>query len=261
MQKAGIAIFPDEKTALFCQLPTTDETQSGIMLPAYYTSLEIKAIGPDGTKIKNARFCGVMLAENHIFIVYNAGSAQMRWDQKSEIKTRALVSFLFCRQWFPKLYSQSEVRGILIGADMSTAQQLLCETHSKAARLFRFDQTFEHFHFIPNTLQGDFLLQLLCNAAQLATLQSVLSEGLLPADSGAPIENDGFEEDGTPVLFAFDGDLQRLQNFINMLQLRESSGSVICFDFQAEAFCAYCGDNAKLQTIDMEKLKRRIFPS
>lgn len=260
MQKSGISIFPDEKTALSGQTPLPDETQTGIRLPAYYSSLEIKALGPDSTKIKNARFCGVLLTRQRIYLVYNAGDSLMRWEQKSEIKTRALVAYLLCRERLPERYARAEVQGILMGTEMETARRLLCAGEPKSFRVFRLDQTFEHFHFVPGNPQGELLLRLLCIEERTLELREVLSDGLRPANPRAPIENDGFEEDGTPVLFSFDGDLQRLSNFVSMLQLRESKGVIVCFDFQAQVFGAYCGESVRLQTIDLEKYKRRFLP-
>lgn len=257
MQKAGIPIFHDEKAQLFHR---QDEAPTEIVLPAYYTSLEVKSFGPDGTKIKNARFYGILLTKKYIYLVYNAGESLMRWEQKSEIKTRALTHYLLGRELLPNLYAQTEVRGILIGADMEVAKRILCESHKKSSRIFRLDQTFEHLYFVPQNFQGDFMLQMLCCEKLQLSLADVLADGLSPANPNAPIENDGFEADGTPVLFAFDGDVQRLSNFINMLELRQSKGLVICFDFQATAFAAYGKDHIRLQTIDFEKVKRRFFP-
>lgn len=260
MQKAGIPIFHDEKAMLFHPQAGTGTRQSKLVLPAYYTSLEIKAFGPDGSKIKNARFYGVLLTESIVYLVYNAGESLMRWEQKSEIKTHALIRFLVCRELLPQQYGQAEIRAILIGSDMETARRILCEPHATSARIFRLDQTFEHFHFVPHTPQGDFMLQLLCRRDLQRMLRETLLDGLLPADAGAPIENDGYGEDGIPVLFSFDGDLQRLSNFVKMLELRESRGVVICFDFQAAAFAEYGGDRIELQKINFEKLNRRLFP-
>lgn len=260
MQKAGIRIFPDEKPSIFTELPPSKETRAELLLPAYYTSLEVKGRGLEGTKIKGARFCGVLLTECNIYLVYNSGDSLMRWDRKSEIKSRAMITHLLCRERLPERYAQANAQGILLGADMETANHILNAPTNKNARVFQLDQTFEHFHFIPWNAQGDLLLQLLCREDIGTQLKSLLSEGLRPADSGAPIENDGFEEDGSPVLFSFDGDLQRLSKFVNMLQLQERQGVVYCFDFQTAAFGHYCGACARMQSISLEKFKQRFLP-
>lgn len=260
MQKAGIPVFHDEKAALFEPHDYSSEAQANIRLPAYYSSLEVKGTGLSGMKIKNARFHGILLTEHCIYLVYNTGDTQMRWEQKSEIKTRALITYLLCHERLPRRFSLTEVQGILIGADMDTARRILCAPQQKSACGFRLDQTYEHFHFVPGNQDGDLLLQLLCREDLIAKLRALLSDGLRPADPRAPIENDGFEEDGTPVLFSFDGDIQRLQNFVRMLELRESRGLVFCFDFQAEVFGEFCGACVRMQTIDLEKFKQRFIP-
>lgn len=260
MQKVGVPIYADEKADIFGKAPSSGEVQTGIPLPAYYTSLEVKGSDQSGTKIKNARFHGILLTENRIYLVYNTGNSIMRWEQGSEIKTRALMTYLLCQKRLSDHFVWAEVQAILMGTDMEIARKILSATHPRSACGIKLDRTFEHFHFIPGNQEGDFLLQLLCSEDLKARLYATLSEGLCPADPKAPIENDGFEEDGTPVLFAFDGDIQRLQNFIGMLQLREATGHVICFDFQADVFREYCGSHAQLQTIDLEKLKRQLLP-
>lgn len=260
MKLSGVAIFPDEKAPLFSNgFPSAGNSEPP--LPAYYSSREVKAIGIESTKIKNARFCGVLLTESMVYLCYNAGESIMRWTQKSEIKTRALIAYLVCRELLPGRYPSNAVQGIVFGPSPGTALPLLQNKVGKSERAFRLDQTFDQFHFIPQSVDGDMLLRLLTDDALAAKLRSTLSSGLLPADPGAPIENNGFEEDGTPVLFAFDGDLQRLSNFVQMLQLRKSQGAVFCFDFQANAFKQYGGDRLTIRTIDTTKFRRHFLPS
>ncbi len=260
MKLAEVAVFPDEKAPLFSTGLSTFANEDSLLLPAYYSSREVKAIGIEGTKVKNARFCGVLLTEGKVYLCYNAGESIMRWEQKSEIKTKALIAYLVCRELLPGRYPSNAVQGIVFGASPDTALPLLLNRAGKADRAFRLDQTFDHFHFVPQNNEGELLIRLLFDDALAAKLRSTLSSGLLPADPGAPIENDGFEEDGTPVLFSFDGDLQRLSNLVQMLQLRKSRGAAFCFDFQANALKQYGGDRLTIRTIDTTKFRRHFIP-
>lgn len=260
MKLAGVAVFPDEKVPLFSHGLLSAGNPAPLPLPAYYSSREVKAIGIESTKIKNARFCGVMLTEGMVYLCYNAGESIMRWEQKSEIKTRALISYLVCRELLPGRYSSNAVQGIMFGGTPDSALPLLQNRTGKSERAFRLDQTFDHFHFVPQNSEGDMLMRLLYDEALADKLRSTLASGLLPVDPGAPIENDGFEEDGTPVLFAFDGDLQRLSNFVQMLQLRKSQGAAFCFDFQANTLRGYGGDRLMIRTIDTMKFRRHFIP-
>ena len=99
MRSAGVAIFPDEKP------PLSALSLQTLRLPAYYSSLEIKGMGIEGTKIKNARFCGVLLTENKCLLCYHAGDGSLRWTRQSELKSRALLTHLFCRQLLPGRYT------------------------------------------------------------------------------------------------------------------------------------------------------------
>jgi hypothetical protein len=54
--------------------------------------------------------------------------------------------------------------------------------------------------------------------------------------------------------------MPRIARFSAALQLRGRRGTLICFDFQADALRRYCCDNVRLQTIDFTKFERRFFP-
>ena len=181
MELSGAAVFSDEKAPLFSPGLSSIGNLDSLPLPAYYSSREVKAVGIEGTKVKNARFCGVLLTENSIYLCYNAGDTAMRWEQASEIKTRALISYLVCRERLPGRYPSNAVQGIVFGASPDTALPLLQNRVGKSGRTFRLDQTFDHFHFIPQSADGDMLLRLLCDNALTAKLRATLSSGLLPA--------------------------------------------------------------------------------
>lgn len=44
------------------------------------------------------------------------------------------------------------------------------------------------------------------------------------------------------------------------LDLMECSGTLICFDYQADVLRRYCGNRVRFQTIDFIKFERRLFP-
>lgn len=252
MEDAGVRFFPDEKVDLF-------SNSSPPLLPAYYSSLEIKALGIETVKIKNGRFCGVFLSEDKAWLIYYAGEGAMRWYRRSEIKTRAVLTHLLCRTWLPGRYQAEDVQAILIGRDMDTLGRLLATERCRDARIFRFDQTYEHFHFVPESDAGIHLLQLLLNGELLAQLKRVLSTTLTPRDPTANIENDGFMQDGTPVLFSFDGDAQRLLNFVRALQIQGRKGRAYCFDFQQKVFAEYAAGTITFQAISMDKFRQSFY--
>ena len=84
MHNADIPAFPWEKS------PFSAASQSAA-IPAYYTSREVKEIGPQGAKIKSSRATGILLTDGGIFLTYNTAKAQMKWEYKAELRFKALL--------------------------------------------------------------------------------------------------------------------------------------------------------------------------
>ena len=81
-------------------------------------------------------------------------------------------------------------------------------------------------------------------------LYLILTEDLLPWDRQCPVEHDALDSAGTPVLFAYLGDMPRIRRFDSALELYERNGILICFDFQEDALRRACGRRVHFQCID-----------
>lgn len=253
MKHAGISVFRDERPAVFA--PAWDENIH-IRSPSFYNSREIKELGTVFAKIRGARSVGVLLTENEIFSVYNLGEALMKWEYKSEMRTKALLKTVLCRERLPNQYSPDSVRGLLLGNTMELAYELL--TNSCGRQYFILDGNYESFCFLTNDRKGEAVLKLLCFPELSQTLDEILTGDLEPERPGLTIENDAMEN-GIPVLLCYTCDLPRIRRFHSALQLQNKTGIIICFDYQAEVLRRYCGDTVRFQTIDFEKWERRFF--
>lgn len=87
MMLCGVRVFRDEKADLFGARTQPQNSQ----LPAFYLAREVQALGDAAIKIKNARMTGVLLAPQRFYLVYNTGSALMRWAPASELRARTLL--------------------------------------------------------------------------------------------------------------------------------------------------------------------------
>lgn len=255
MERAGIEIFPDRKP-----WPFTAMVPNSPHITAFYGSREVRSCGLESAKIKNARFTGVLVSPAGTWLTYHTGAAVMKWESKSEQRTKALVaSLLNGRQ---TLLRPSDVGGVMIGQDMDTAYELLASNGGVKRAYFRVDNTFEHFPFIPLGEEGVFLLKVLCDKPLNAKLQSVLLAGHdLDAAADYLFTCDAFNAQGLPVLLAYDFDLQRINSFVTGLHLHGLTGSVICFDFQAETLRRYAQDKVVVETIDHQKFERKFLSS
>lgn len=254
MQNAGVRIFRDEKPDVFS--PEWEETNQ-VEFPAFYNSREIKALGTVFVKIHGARSVGVLLTEKEILVAYNLGSSLMKWSYKAEMRTKALMKTVLCRERLSNLYSPDAVQGLLLGNDMALAAEILAGESGK--QYFLLDGNYEHFYYITNDRKGERLLSLLCREELREQLNDILLTDLYEADEGMTIENDALDENGAPVLLAYTCDLPRIKRFDTALRLQNRTGTVICFDFQKDALCRCCGDGVRFQTIDFQKWERSFF--
>ena len=255
MRNANVSIFRDEKLGVFRPGETAI---GGICPPAFYSSREIKEMGTTFVKIRGARSVGVLLTQQHIHVVYNMGNALMKWSYKAEMRTKALMQTVLCRERMPHQYHPDAVRGLLLGDSMELAYELLTDQGGK--NYFVLDGSYERFCFLTNDHHGEVLLRLLCDKELDNDLRELLLLDLEPRQLSETVENDAMTPEGAPVLLAYDCDLPRIRRFDTALRLQNRYGILICFDHQAEVLRRYCGDRAVVQTIDFAAFERRFFP-
>lgn len=257
MDNAGVGLFQDEKPKVFAPQGYTGEL---VEYPAFYSSREVKEMGIDTTQIRSSRFTGVLLAPSGIFVIYNSSTALMKWRYKSEMRVKTLIWSVLCQQRLPRQYHSDAVQGVVLGESMELAFQMLTSTGGTKHDYFMLDGSYDHFFFLTNDHQGEVLLALLCDPVKTAQLNGILQQGLTSKGVNRAVEHDAFEADGTPVLFGYFCDLPRITRFNSALDLMECSGTLICFDYQADVLRRYCGNRVRFQTIDFIKFERRLFP-
>lgn len=257
MDNAGVGLFQDEKPKVFAPQGYSD---GAVKYPSFYSSREVKEMGVDTTQIRSSRFTGVLLTSGGIYVTYNSSAALMKWRYKSEMRVKALMWSVLCQQRLTGQYNADAVQGVILGESMELAYQMLTSTGGAKYDYFMLDGSYDHFFFFTNDHQGEVLLALLCDCAKTAQLNDILKQGLTTRATSRAIEHDAFEADGTPVLFCYFFDLPRIARFNSALDLMDSSGTIICFDFQVDVLRRYCGSRVRFQTIDFIKFERRFFP-
>ena len=258
MYHAGVLMFPWEKPAVFQSSPPPAHTH--VTQPAYYSSREVKEIGPQSSMIRGSRSTGTLLTDGGSFVVYNTGPSQIKWEFKAEMRFKFLLQTELCQQRLPAQYMDAGVDAVVFGADMGRLDTLMGIGDGLSHNNFVLDGGFEHFYFFPSNRKGETLVRLLSDGELRASLDALLLSGLRPPNPGLPIENDGLEGD-TPVLFSYLCDMPRLRRFDNALTIHGRDGIVICFDFQEEAYRRCLGPHIQLQCLDLEAVERSVFPS
>lgn len=254
MKNAGVSIFRDEHPDIFFPI---QDNELHIRSPAFYNSREIKELGTVFTKIRGARSVGVLLTESEIFTVYNLGDSLMKWNYKSEMRTKALMKTVLCRERMPHQYSPDSINGIIFANSMQLSYELLSNKDGK--QYFISDGNYDNFYFLTNDEKGEAVLKLICYPELLSQLNCILKYDLEEPQQGLTIENDAIDENGNPVLFCYTFNLPKIIRFNSALQLYGKKGILICFDYQADILKSYCCDLIEFQTIDFEKCRRRFL--
>lgn len=255
MLNADVSVLPWEKPALFA--PTLPAGLTALDRPAYYSSREVKELGEQAAKIRGSRSTGVLLTGNDIFIVYNMGPGQMKWEYKAEMRLKALLEMELCQTRLKAQYMYAQQSAIVFAADMNQMPPLTGVGGDKRHNYFVLDGSIEHFYYLTSDHRGEVILQLLCSLDERAVLDGILSQDLAPPRSGWLMENDAMDGE-VPVLFAYTCDMPRIYRFNAALDRSGRSGMLYCFDFQEEALRQICGSGVDIQCIDFEKFERMM---
>ena len=124
---------------------------------------------------------------------------------------------------------------------------------------FLLDGSYPHFYFLTLDHVGEVGAFQLCQPDVQEQLNKILSENLLPPSPAMPIEHDALEQDGSPVLFSYLCDLPRLHRFRCALTLHNQTGSILCFDYQAEALREAFGAQVNITSIDFAAYERVLL--
>lgn len=261
---AGVEVFRDRKPRLFQAGDAARAAPFPMPLPAFYHSREVKELGAEAVKVNSSRAMGILFAPECIYALFCTGSAPMKWEYRTELKVKALLSYHASRGILsrgriePCYHPDNPIKALLLGEGMDTALKLMESTGGFQKSYFYLDSSFAHFHYIPEGAQGEAMLRLLCSPTTQTALRNLLLSDLQPPRSGHGLEHDAVSE-GRPVLLAFDFDMLRLSRFRTALSFHGLSGNLICFDYQEPVLRQYFGDAAAIETIDLYKFERRFL--
>lgn len=258
MLNADVTVFPWEKPSVFQPVPPPPHTR--ISSPTYFSSREVKEIGPQRDMIRGSRATGVLLAGGDVFIVYNTGVFEMKWEFRAELRLKNLLKTDLCHARLPHQFMDAQQSAIVFGADMGRMEPLMGAHGQSEHDYFVLDGDIEHFYYLTGDHQGEVILQLICDPDEKAALDAVLSEDLSEAQPGLVVENDAMDGD-EPVLFAYTCDMPRIKRFDNALHIHNKKGTLYCFDFQEDVLRKLCGPNVSIRVIDFDTYEESVFHS
>ena len=144
MMQARVPSFPWEKSAVF--QPEPPPAGFCASLPAYYSSREVKEIGPQSSKIRGSRATGVLLTESGIFVVYNTAASKTKWEYKAELRMKALLQIEICQRRLSAQYAGLPVNAVVFGQGLEPLEHLMGPGDRASRNYFVLDGTFDHFY-------------------------------------------------------------------------------------------------------------------
>lgn len=255
MKLSNVFIFRDEKNNIF-ELNNPENIKQ-ILLPSFYNSREIKELGIEAVKVKNSRCVGVLITTKDIYIIYNTNLSIMKWEYKSEMRMKAVIDYCI-NNTYKNIYTLNNIKAIMIGKNMDIAFSLLTSNGGIKNSLFKIDNSFDCFYFIPLNEKGIILLKILCNKNLQLEINQLLITDLNQRYNNS-IDCDAYDNNNNPVLLAYLFDMNRISKFNSIIELRNMAGVIICFDFQLQTLEKFCCNNITFQTISFEKFEKRFF--
>lgn len=253
MYNAGATVFPWQKPVVFGPVPPPDDTW--IEQPTYYSSREVKEIGPQRDKIRGSRATGVLLTEDDVLAVYNAGASEMKWEHNAEMRLEVLLKIDLCQHRLPHQYMDAEQSAIVFGTDIKQMPIMMGIGGDQRRKYFAVEENYSHFYFVTGDDHGEFVIRLICEPDKKSVLDGILMEGLAEPRPNWLVEHDAIE-DGGPALFGYTCDMPRIKRFIGGLGVHGFRGTLYCFDFQEEAMRQICGPNVDIRGIDFEAVRQ-----
>ena len=245
MMESAVEIYRDRKELIF-----EEYTEQAFQQSAFFVAREVKAQKDLTRKIVSSKMTGVWVNQEEASICYNMANNLPEWHEILENRTEILIRSMLRKEGVEHLDA------LIFGNDMSAAAKILSDGNMQRQLMV---SSFERFCFIPMDRNGLLLLEMLKDKNAYEDLYCILTEDFIFSEEENQVINDGYNNDGKPVLICVDCDLKRLVQFISQLDFIGQTGEVICFDFQKEAVKEYCGKNAKVAAVDFEKFQENFI--
>ena len=227
---AGGVIYPG------CKPPFQQSSQSS--QPVYYTSFEFKNMGDLSVKINSSRAMGLLRNGGDSYLIYNTHRTPLKWEDMTEYRTRVLM----------EQCSGGKLHSIMTGADMECAYLLLSSNGGKQNQYYRISEYQPDMYYVPQNPDGIFLMKFAHLTDSAEHLKRKLLMGIdLPEEK--TVYCDGFADERTPILFACDFDMVRLDRFKSYMDINHLTGLIFCFDFQLPVFKRYFGNTVTIRVL------------
>lgn len=202
-------------------------------------------------KIRGSRMAGTLFTSSRVFAVYNSMEFLPVFEPQVEQRAKAMLEQIYRK----KVSFNPKTSGLLLSDSVDTLRTLLERSQTHKRDHFLLHDGYEHFYFLTNNSYGETLLQLLCCPEITMQVNAALLQEFQPSLPNSRLECDAVDDSGAPILFCYLPDIPRLYRFVSALDLLNSTGILVCFDFQADALRPLCGDSIELQIINFREFQ------
>lgn len=213
-------------------------------------------MGLDAVRIRSSRMTGLLLASSEAFLLYQGGVQVPELDHKSEQRTRSFLRHTLCGNRFGGKYGLDCLRTVLVCEGLQALVDILQGAYTPNRNFFALEEHNSGFYYLTNDHKGDVLLRLLCDPVRRARLTAILAGHFCAPNPNLYVENDALDAQGNPVLFACLPDIPRLARFLSAFLDGNGKGSVVCFDFAAQALRSCCKENVAIMAVSFDLFEK-----
>lgn len=215
----------------------------------YYGSLEFKGMSE---AIRGSRSCGVLLSGDTALVVYNTMDRNMKWAKKMECSMRTWTERMLLKGGY-----NNKADALIVGQNIKVLLKLLESDGGIKKDLFRPDDIYDQYYYIPMCREGILQIVLLTEKRKREKLkQSLFSRFSIKREKEYATYN-VCDENGNPIYLVYDLEMRQLCRIKQELLWRPSV-SIVCMDYQAETIREYLGEKRKCFIINMYKTNRTI---
>lgn len=237
--KIGIKIFQSQKPDLGNGFEKSGKKA------VYYGSLEYNE---STDAIKGSRACGVLLAGESAYVVYNTMTRRMKWARKMEVSMRT---------WTERMLviggGSKRADSVILGAHMEVLLELLNSDGGIKKNLYQVDDVYECAYFVPHISEAAIQLELLLNTEKRKKLRELLLTLVKYPRRRQYALCEGLDGDMQPIYFCQDLEMRHLCRIRQEIGWKQQ-GVIICMDYQATILRCYFGEGVKVRELNTKKI-------
>ena len=239
---ADIEFLPDKKPFVFSRSRQSQSYNAPRPLiknslltdePIFYSSREIKYELEDYVQqIRNSAMMGLILTRTDCYLLYNIHNNRYPLGFATENKAGILTQ----NGEFINVKPEKSSHAIMLVDKFETAAEMILgnkKNKIKPTSIIR-DRAFRHIYIVPETPDGDIQLFVMCHKDYSDSVDEAFRENYKEGTVDFATINDGFDDEGHPVLNGCSCEITRLFRFKQGLLVNDLTGRILCYDFQMD---------------------------